>query len=239
MDAAAAGRWTTTRSRRSGTSWRARSVALARRSPSSYHCGASRRPTSAATRAGSRPRGVAANAVSDPGPAARSSRYRSRRATTVDGWWLTAAYTPGESWITRLTARSTIGVETGLRPSPCRDGAPSSSASRNIVRTSIAAAPPRRPSARRAITPAVLVGTMTATGASGSPPLAAATAAASASSAAAPCRVNVTLTAMPRIVRTGCHTRVFAAVRVLVRAASGAPTLRWRQTLGWIVQRKR
>ena len=31
------------------------------------------------------------------------------------------------------------------------------------------------------------------------------TAAASASNAAAPCRVNVTLTAIPPIVRTGCH----------------------------------
>ena len=50
----------------------------------------------------------------------------------------------------------------------------------------MAAAPPRRPSARRAMTPAVLVGTMTATGASGSPPFARPTAAASASNAAAP-----------------------------------------------------
>ena len=57
--------------------------------------GEQRGPPRRRRRAGSRPRAVAASAVSDPGPAARSSRYRSRRATTVDGWWLTAAYSAG------------------------------------------------------------------------------------------------------------------------------------------------
>ena len=107
--------------------------------------------------------------------------------------------------MTRLTARSTTGVDTGLRPSACSDGAPSSSATRYSVSTSMAAAPPRRPSARRAMTPAVLVGTMTATGASGSPPLAERTAAASASSAGAPWAVVEIVIGTPAIVRKGCH----------------------------------
>ncbi len=71
----------------------------------------------------------------------------------VDGWCWTPAYRPGLAWTTCLTATSTTGVDTGLRCSACRVGAPSSSASRNIVTTSTAAKPPRRPRARRAITP--------------------------------------------------------------------------------------
>ena len=133
--------------------------------------GRSRRATSAATRAGSLPRSVRASAVIEPAPARTqlavqvAQRDDGRRVVLDAG--VEARDCRGS---TRRTARSTTGVETGLRPSAWSDGAPSSSASRNSVSTSMAANPPRRPSARRAITPAVFVGTTTATGASGSPP---------------------------------------------------------------------
>ena len=63
--------------------------------------------------------------------------------------------------------------------------------------------PPARPSARRAITPHVLVGTTTVTGASGSAPLAAPMARASAASASAGRTAEVVSVTGP-IVRKGC-----------------------------------
>ena len=71
----------------------------------------------------------------------------------------------------------------------------------------MAVAPPRRPSARRAMTPAVLVGTTIVTGTSGSPPLAARTAAASASRALAPYGTAVVWIGTPRSYGRGVTPR--------------------------------
>ena len=87
------GRWTTTRDERAGRSLWARAIAAVSRSPSSYqsvrsaphHLGGDARRLAAALGAGER-------RDSDPAPATRSSRYRSRRATMVEGWCWTPAY---------------------------------------------------------------------------------------------------------------------------------------------------
>jgi hypothetical protein len=70
--------------------------------------------------------------------------------------------------------RSITGVDIGDRPSAASSGPAISSARRFSVTMSTPAMPPRRPSARRVITPQVLVGTATVTGASGSAPFASA-----------------------------------------------------------------
>ena len=85
-----------------GTACLVASSACSSRSPSSYQSGRSRRDVSWLTRAASRPRGDdAVSAATASGPARRSSRWRSRRATTVDGCSATAANEPGASASTR------------------------------------------------------------------------------------------------------------------------------------------
>ena len=193
-------------------SWRGKaccvaSSACSSRSPSSYQWPRSRRVVSWLMRAASRPRGDdAVSAATASGPARRSSRWRSRRATMVDGCSATVANEPGASVRTRRIARSTTAVDTGERPSATRGGDPISSASRYSVSMSTAATPPSRPSARRAMTPAVLVGTITVTGARGSPALARWTAPASASRARPGARASTLIGTYP-IVEKGCAHR--------------------------------
>ena len=111
----------------------------------------------------------------------------------------------------------------------------------------MAVTPPRRPRARRAMTPTVLVGTTSVTGASGSPPLAARTAAASASKAAAPWGVTVTWIGTSSIVRKGCHRltpagrprRVGAARRRRGRARPGPGRAPCRRRARWRRRRRR
>jgi ABC-2 type transport system ATP-binding protein len=87
----------------------------------------------------------------------------------------------------------------------------------------MAVAPPRRPSARRAITPAVLVGTTIVTGASGSSPLAARTAPASASKARAPWATGVTLIGTSRSYGWGVTACRQTSVRAANEAIGDAP----------------
>ena len=70
-------------------------------------------------------------------------------------------------------ASSTSDDDIGERPDAARVGPAISSASRFSVTMSTPTIPRARPRARRAITPHVLVGTTTVTGASASSPLAA------------------------------------------------------------------
>ena len=128
------------------------------------------------------------------------------------------------SWMTRLTARSTTGVDTGLRPSACSDGAPSSSATpvqREHVDGRGAAPPAERPAGHHA----GRVGRhdRRRPGPAGRRPWPPATAAASASSAGAPWAVVVTVIGTAPIVRKGCHgDAAGAAGRESARSAAVA-----------------
>ena len=121
----------------------------------------------------------------------RRPRWCARRATRSSG--------AGRSASTWRTSAARTASSSGVRPCAASAPAPSSSARRSsTMKRTLTMPPGRPPSSRRSARPVRLPGTITVTGASGSPSLAAAMMSASASVAARPNGTVVSRATPPR-----------------------------------------